>query len=256
MVFTHRLVGGLLIAFLVAAPRLAAADDSNPYGRTPLSQKEKLRWNVLMRDGKKLVEGEKWVEASAKFSEAIKLDPHPEPFLWKGFSEEKLGHLVVAKAIYAEAQTAAKNNHLTQETGQAEEALAEIAKKVPRIVLRLPDGVQATVSIDGATIAVTPEGADVNPGARSVDVSATAREPYHADVTAAEGEVYTLDVPLPRLAPEVVKPAAPELPPVQGPRGCGPCSVGNAGDARSPLMLAALAALVLAERRRNKPRRP
>ncbi|MFS8071513.1 MAG: hypothetical protein ACMG6S_34515 [Byssovorax sp.] len=253
----HRLAAALSIAFLVAVPRFAAAagDDGHPAARTPLSQKEKLRWNLLMRDGKKLVDGEKWVEASAKFSEAIKLNPHPEPYLWKGFAEEKLGHLVVAKALYSEARNEAKLNNLAQETAQAEEALAEIAKKIPRIVLRLPPGVEAAVSIDGASIVVSPEGADVNPGARSVDVSATARQPFHADVTAEEGQVYPLDVALPLLMPAVVAAPPPVLPPVEGPRGCGPCSVGTAGDAPLPISLAALAALLFSERRRSRRRR-
>lgn len=253
MVFMHRLAAALLLAFLLAVPRLAAADESDPYGRTPLTQKEKLRWNVLMRDGKKLVEGERWSEASAKFTEAIKLESHPEAFLWKGFTEEKLGHLVVAKAIYAEAQSEAKRSKLPQTVAQAEEALAEIGKKIPRIVLRLPAGVQATVSIDGATIVVPAEGAEVNPGSRSVDVSAPGRQAFHVDVMTAEGQVYPLDVPLP-LFPAPVADAP--IPPVKGPRGCGPCSVGNAGGAEPlPLSLAALAALVLRERRRSRRRR-
>lgn len=248
MVFKHRLAVAFLLASFVAAPRSAAADEDHPSGRTPLSQKEKLRWNVMMRDGKKLVEGEKWAEASVKFSEAIKLDPQPEPFLWKGFAEEKLGHLVVAKAIYAEALKVAKEGKLTQETGQAEEALAEITKKIPRIVVRIPAGVQATVILDSATITMPSEGADVDPGARAVDVTAPGREPYHADVTAAEGEVYNLDVPLPPSKTDVASPP----PPVEAPRGCGACAVGSTGDRPSPLVLAALAALALSERRRSR----
>jgi hypothetical protein len=258
MVFMHRLAVALLIGSLVAVPRFAAADEGPPpaAARTPLSPKEKLRWNVLMRDGKKFVEGEKWVEASAKFSEAIKLDPHPEPFLWKGFAEEKLGHLVVAKAIYGEARSEAKRTNLAQETAQAEEALAEIGKKIPRIVLRVPAGVQATVSIDSAAVVVPAEGAEVNPGARSVDVSAAGREPFHADVQAVEGQVYPLDVPLRPLTPaDGESPASSGIPPVEGPRGCGPCSVGIAGDASLPLSLAALAALLLSERRQSRRRR-
>jgi hypothetical protein len=245
----HRLTVALLLASFVAAPRLAAADDSNPYGRTPLTQKEKLRWNLTMRDGKKLVEGERWVEASAKFTEAIRLDPDPEAFLWKGFSEEKLGHLVVAKAIYLEAQKEAKTDNLPQALAQAEEALSEIGKKIPRIVLRIPTGVQATVIIDGATIVPPAEGADVDPGARSVDVTATGRRPFHTEVKAEEGQVYPFNVPLALL----VDPSL--LPPVEGSRGCGPCSIESSDEALLPGALAALAALLVTERRRSRRRR-
>lgn len=247
MVFMHRLAAVVSIALLVAVPRVAAADDP-PQGHAPLSQKEKLRWSVFMRDGKKLVEEEKWVSASMKFSEAIKLDPQPEAFLWKGFTQEKLGHLVVAKAIYAEARNQAKLEKLPQAVEQAEEALAEIRKKIPRVMVRLPAGVNATVSIDGATIVVPADGADLNPGLRSVDVSAPGRELFHAAMDAQEGKVYTLDAPLRPLTTEGEAPT----PPVEGQRGCGPCSVGTAGEAPLPISLAALAALLLSERRRSR----
>jgi hypothetical protein len=254
MGFTRCLSAALLLASLIAAPRLAAADDSNPYGRMPLTQKEKLRWNLTMRDGKKLVEGEHWVEASAKFTEAIKLDADPEAFLWKGFSEEKLGHLVVAKAIYAEAQKEAETDKLPQAVAQAEEALSEIGKKIPRIVLRIPAGVAATVIIDGATVVPPAEGADVDPGARSVDVTAAGRRPFHADVKAEEGQVYPFDVPLPLLTPAADPSGSSTLPTVEGPRGCGPCSVGSSDEALLPGSLATLAALLFSERRRSRRR--
>lgn len=66
MFFQRRLAAALAMACLVAVPRLTAADESHPYGRTPLTQREKVRWSVLMRDGKKLVDGERWLEASEK----------------------------------------------------------------------------------------------------------------------------------------------------------------------------------------------
>ena len=254
MVFLHRLAAAVSIAVLVAMPRFAAADESHPYGRTALSQKEKLRWNVLMRDGKKFVDDEKWAEASAKFTEAIKLDPHPEPYLWKGFAEEKLGHLVVAKAIYTEALNEAKLDKLPESVAQAEQALTEIGPKIPRIVLHLPSDVAATVSIDGAIVEMPLAGVEVNPGSRSVDVSAPDREPFHADVKAEEGHVYKLAVPLLPLKPAAEAPGSP-VPPVEGPRGCGACAVGNPRGAPLPIALAALAALVLSERRRTRRQR-
>jgi hypothetical protein len=70
---------------------MPAEDDDHPHGRTALTQKKKQLWNVMMRDGKKLVEDEKWGLASAKFSEAIKLDSHPEAFLRLHEPEVALG---------------------------------------------------------------------------------------------------------------------------------------------------------------------
>jgi len=254
MVFIHRLAAVVSIAVLVAAPCFAAADESHPPGRTALSQKEKLRWNLLMRDGKKFVDGEKWNEASAKFTEAIRLDPHPEPFLWKGFAEEKLGHLVVAKAIYTEALNQAKLDKLPESVGQAEQALTELGPKIPRIILHLPRDTPATVSIDGAILEMPLEGVEVNPGSRSVDVSSPGLQPFHADVKAEEGHVYKLAVPLLSLTPAAQEPTPP-VPPVERPRGCGACTVSNPSGAPLPIALAALAALVLSERRRSRRQR-
>lgn len=250
MFFTHRLLATLSIACLVTIPRLGAADETDPHARTPLTQKQKVRWNLMMRDGKKLVDGERWLDASAKFQEAIKLHPHPEPYLWKGFAEEKLGHLTIAKAMYSEARNEAKTDNLTQFMEQSGEALAELGKKIPVILVRLPAGVSATVSIDGASIVAPAEGAEVNPGSRSLDVSAPGRQPFHADVTAEEGQVYRFDAPLAQVAPAAAE--APSVPPVEGLRGCGACSVGSAGGALSPSALTALAALLLGQRRKRR----
>ena len=244
----RRLAAAIVIAVLVAVPRFAAADDSHPYGRTPLSQKEKLRWNVIMREGKTFAEDEHWAEASSKFSEAIKLDPHPDAYLWKGYTEEKLGHLLIARALYSEAGNEAKTDELPQLVQKSEKALALLGKKIPLIVVHVPSDVRARVSIDGAPIAVPPEGIRVNPGSRSLDVSAPGRESFHTQVKAVEGQVYSFDAPLKLLPPET------PAPPVEGLRGCGACSVGDIGGAPVPGSLATLAAILLGARRRSKRR--
>jgi len=251
MLVMPRLAAALMVVLLFAVPRFAAADDAHPYGRTPLTQKEKLRWNVVMGDGRLLANGEHWGEASAKFTEAIKLDPSPEAFLWKGYAEEQLGHLLIAKAIYAEAGTEAKTDNLPQFVKKSEAALALLAKKIPLIVLQLPTDVRSTVSIDGASIAVPPEGIEVNPGSRSLDVSAPGRESFHTRVKAEEGNVYRFDVVL-KLLP--LEPPAQPAPPLQGPRGCGACSVGSDAAALGPIALATIAALLLGVRRRARSR--
>lgn len=249
MSFMRRLAAVSLIALVVAAPRRVAADESDPYGgHAPLSPKEKLRWNVIMRDGKALVDDEHWALATAKFSEAVKLDPRPEAYIWKGFTEEKLGHLTIAKAMYSQAWSEAKANDLPQLVKKSEEALILLGKKMPLIVVQLPVGVRARVSIDGASIAMTPEGIGVNPGSRSLDVSAPGRESFHIQVKAEEGQVYRFEAPLALLPPE------PPAPPVEGMRGCGACSVGSAGGELLPSFLATLAVLFIAKRRRSRRR--
>lgn len=244
----RRLVATLALAVLVAVPRFAAADDSHPYGRTPLSQKEKLRWNGIMRDAKKLAEDEHWTEASTKFSEAIKLDPHPDAYLWKGYTEERLGHLLIARALYAEAGNEAKTDELPQLVQKSEKALAQLGKKIPLIVVHLPADVRARIAIDGAPMPVAPEGVGVNPGSRSLDVSAPGRESFHIQVKAEEGKVYRFEPQLRLLPPET-----PGLP-VEGLRGCGACSVGDTDGALLPGSLATLAAILFGARRRSKRR--
>lgn len=249
MSFVRRLAAVSLIALAVAVPRQAVADESDPYGgHAPISPKEKLRWNVIMRDGKALAAGEQWAPASAKFSEAIKLDGRPEAYIWKGYTEERLGHLMIAKSMYTEALLEAKAEDLPQLVKKAEDALIHLGKQIPLILIQMPPGVRATVSIDGASIPLLPEGIGVNPGARSLDVSAPGRESFHVQVKAEEGQVYRFVAPLAPLPPE------PPAPPVEGARGCGACSVGNAGGEFLPGSLASLAVLFLAKRRRSRRR--
>lgn len=248
MSFVRRLAAVSLIALVVAAPGHAAADESNSPGHPPLSPKEKLRWNVIMRDGKALVDEERWADAAAKFSEAIKLDPLPEAYLWKGYTEEKLGHLLKAKAMYSEAWNEAKANDLPQFARKSENALAQLGKRIPLIVLQLPAGIRARVSINAAIVAAPPEGIGVDPGSRSLDVSADGRESFHVQVKAEEGQIYRFAPPLELL------PADAPAPPVQGARGCGACSVGDTSGALSPSMLTAFAALLLGKRRRSRRR--
>lgn len=250
MSFARRLAAVSLIALALAVPRQALADESDPYGgHAPISPKEKLRWNVIMRDGKALAEGEQWALASAKFSEAVKLDGRPEAFIWKGYTEARLGHLMIAKSMYTEALLEAKAEDLPQLVKKAEDALTHLGTQIPLIVVQLPAGVRATISIDGASIPMPPEGIGVNPGARSLDVSAPGRVSYHVQVKAEEGQVYRFVAPLAPLPP---LPPEPPTPPVEGPRGCGACSVGSAGGALLPGSLATLAALVMASRRRRR----
>ncbi len=248
MSLVHRLAVALVIGLLVVSPRLAAADDSHPYGPEPLTQKEKLRWNVLLQDGKNLANEERWGEASAKFTEVIKLEPHPDAFLWKGYAEEKLGHLLIAKAMYAEAWNLSRSDEFRSYAKKSEGALAQLTKKIPLIVLHVLDDVHARVSVDGALIASQPEGIGVNPGMRTVSVFAPGREPFRVQVKAEEGQVYRFEVPLPLSPPD------PPTPPVEGPRGCGACSVGSPSKPLLPGMVAALAVGLLGVRRRQRRR--
>jgi uncharacterized protein HemY len=114
------LITVLSLSLGVASGVAAADDPGKPAAQTQLTPKEKLRKNVLVRDGEKLVQAEQWREASAKFQEALAIQPDPESFLWAGFTEDKLGNLMNARALYTRALTAAADAKLADWVERAE----------------------------------------------------------------------------------------------------------------------------------------
>lgn len=191
----------LFLSLGVSRGVAAAGVPDKPAMQTPLTPREKLRRNALVRDGEKLVQAGQWREASAKFQEALAMQPDPESFLWAGFAEDKLGHLMQAKALYLRAHTAAADGKLSDWVERSEQALSELQKRMPRILVSLPAGVTGRLSIDEAEVDLHAEGVEVNPGKHSISVSAPGRLTYQTELAVEEAQSYTLQPPSPKFAP-------------------------------------------------------
>jgi hypothetical protein len=184
---------------------------------TPLTPKEKLRRNGLVREGEKLVQAGKWREASATFQEALAMLPDPEALLWAGLTEDKLGNLLSAKALYTRARTDAAAARLPDWVGRADQALAELHKRIPRILVSLPAGVTGTLVIDEVEVVLRADGVEVNPGKHALSVGVPGRFTYQTELLVEEAQSYTVQPPAREAAPpppppvEVVDAPKPEV---------------------------------------------
>lgn len=187
----------MTLALVFSSATAAADDPENPYGALPLTAREKLQKSVLVRDGKKAAEAGQWNDASIKFGEALAMQSDPESLLYKGWAEDKLGHLLSAKASYARAHTEAVEAKLPEWVERSQQVLDDLHTRIPRIVIQMPAGVVGAVYLDSVAVPASPEGFEVDPGKRQIVVRVPGRFSYQTEVNAREGEVFTVKPELP-----------------------------------------------------------
>jgi hypothetical protein len=197
-----------------AQAKPAPSDSDDPYPDTAPPKPEP-EWKVnqrreaLSREAQKLAGEGRWREALEKFRKVIEIRSHPRMLLWSGYAEEQLGKLVNAKAIYTLARKDAQEAKLKDELAGADQALAALQPKIPRLHVRLPPNVEVAVMIDSARIDVRAEPVEVDPGAHVVLVTARDRVPFRKEVTAAAGSTVVVDVVLTPVPPPPPPPAPP-----------------------------------------------
>lgn len=229
-----------------AAPPPAAPDD--PYAdslpQRALTRQEKARREALFREGQKLIKQQKWQEASEKLHGALKIQSDPEVLIWRGYAEQQLGKLMRARGLYKLARAEARKEKKAELEARAAQALEALDKVLPRILLKLPHGVEPMVYLDETVVRLMSDGIPVDPGEHDLQVTAQGRKEYRAKVIIRESEAQTIDVALPLLAPPV-----PVVPPTPTPVGCG-CRVAPEGAGGAGLA-AAIGLLALILRKKN-----
>lgn len=190
----------------------------DPHGQMvpvkPLTPKDKAKRAALFREGKELIRDEKWKEASEKLHAALGIRTDAEILLWKGYAEERLEKLLTAREIYLLARAEAAQQKQPALEEKARQALDQLAKSLPVIKLKVPEGVSPMVYLDERVVKFFGDGIPVNPGTHTLHVAAESRQVYRAEVLIRAGEVQTIDVLLPLLTP-------PEPPRTPMPTGCG-----------------------------------
>jgi hypothetical protein len=176
--------------------------------RRPVSEKER---HALVENGKRLTRDGQYPEALEVFREAIAVRPDPRVLLWMGYAQEQTGALLDARASYLEAKSVAHAGKLAAEERSSDQALTDIAAKIPRITIKLSSGVEAKVWIDDNEIQPSGEGAEVDPGAHRVVARAPGRRPYSLAVVAKAGEVSVVEPILTRIPPPPPEPPPPLL---------------------------------------------
>lgn len=228
-------------------PSAGSADDPYEDGpaQRPLTREEKARRKALVDEGMKLIEKEKWKEASEKLHAAANLQVDAELLVWRGYAENNLGKLVHARRLYDLARTQAKREKRGDVETRAKQSIEALDKVLPRMMLKLPGEVPVTVYVDDAKVRYLSEGIAVDPGSHTLQVTAEGRQEYRSRVLIREGEAQTIEVLLPRIT--AIEPEVPKVPPSSG---CSCTSPG--GDASRATGLLPLGLLGLVFRRRSR----
>jgi hypothetical protein len=186
---------------LVLVASTAAADPA-------VRDDDKLEADRLFAEGRALLDQGKRKEACEKFDLSIRKDPRAVgTILNLGLCAEEAGQVATAVRYYAEARARAKDQELTEHQQAAENKLALLAPRVPHLAIVLPPGApaDARVIVDQLVLA-SDQLADVtlDPGERTVVVTAHDRLPYETKITVVEGAHQTLAIPALRGAHTVV----------------------------------------------------
>jgi hypothetical protein len=177
---------------LVLVATTAAADPA-------VRDDDKLEADRLFAEGRALLAQGKRKEACDKFDLSIRKDPRAVgTILNLGLCAEEAGQVATAVRYYTEARARAKDQELHEHQQAAENKLALLAPRVPHLAIVLPPGAppDARVIVDQLVLA-SDQLADVtlDPGERSIVVTAHDKLPYETRVTIQEGEHKTLAIP-------------------------------------------------------------
>jgi hypothetical protein len=194
------------------------------------SAADKAAAEALFDEGKRLREAKRYSEACPKFADSQRLDPAVGTLLNLALCYKDAGQTASAWSTYREAAAQAAAAHQADREQLARDEAAALETKLTKLVIEVaPDvgkvpGVE--VKRDGA---VVPPGlwgvaAPVDPGVRSIDVSAPGKKPLHMDAR-AEGAGATAKVVISALEDDpnaavpaaAVAPAAAAAPPANPP---------------------------------------
>ena len=190
---------GLLAALLLASSAGQAWADPPPaasLGPSTVAESLFREALVLMQQGA-------FDRACSKLEESERLDPGGGTLLNLARCYEGQGRIATAWSTYREALGFAHRDHREERATFAEERLASLEPRLPRLMLRLPDGDRGTtVFVDDvpmhAAALETPQ--PVDPGVHTIRASAAGRRDFSAVVKLAEREAREISVP--PLAPD------------------------------------------------------
>ncbi len=190
---------------LVGAVAIAAADSA------------KERADKLFEDGRKYLTAKEYALACTAFEQSHASDPAIGTQLNIALCYEEWGKTAAAYRAYIEAERLARIKFDDRAKG-ARKKLDELAPKVPRVRLELPDNADPSVVIlfDKKELGIEKLADDllVDPGAHEVEARISGRPPKGTAIEIKNGErkVITIDVPIAEVK---------VLPPIAGPRRKG-----------------------------------
>jgi len=175
---------------LVALCSIASAD---------VREDDKLEADKLFQEGRRLLEDGKRTEACAKFDLSFRRDPRAVgTILNLGLCAEEAGQVATAVRYYGEARARAHDQSLTEHEAAADGKLALLAPRVPHLEIVLPPGAPQDTRVIVDQLVLAPDqlaNLPVDPGERTIEVSAHDRLPYETKITVTEGAHARVNVP-------------------------------------------------------------
>jgi hypothetical protein len=178
------------------------------------SASDKASADALFDEAKRLMEAKRFAEACPKLADSQRLDPAVGTLLNLALCYRQNGQTASAWATYREAAAQARTQGQADREELARSEAAALEKELTRLVIEVSPEARAVSGLeikrDGA---VVPPGlwgipAPVDPGVRSIDVSAPGKKPLHLEA-ATQGVGGTAKVVIPLLddAPVAAGPA-------------------------------------------------
>ncbi len=143
-----------------------------------------------MRQGYSLKQAGNCQDALPHFARSFQIEPTARAALNLSDCEQRLGDLVASQGHAAQGADLARQQKNGELAGVADEQLAAIEKRLPRLTVKLVDGApDCTLTRDGAALPAATVGIPiaVNPGAHVIAVNCPGRAGRSVDVLIAEG---------------------------------------------------------------------
>ena len=208
------LLSALLVGSTLAVAVPAQAQTAN----------DKASADALFDEARRLMEAKRFAEACPKLADSQRLDPAVGTLLNLALCYKQNGQTASAWSTYREAAAQARTAQQADREELARTEAAAMEKDLTRLVIEVSPEARAVsgleVKRDGA---VVPPGlwgiaAPVDPGVRSIDVTAPGKKPLHLEAkTEGAGATAKVVIPLLDNAPVVAAPAPAPLGPVNPP---------------------------------------
>jgi len=161
----------------------------------PVSPADAKQAAAEARQGRALIKAHKYAEACPKLEASQKLAPSLVTETELAECDVKIGKIASALAAYRDVIAREPNSRKRK---SAVDLVAQLDQRVPRIIVNVE--ADAEVTLDGAPLAATAQGAPVDFGKHEIVATKPGRVEFHKNVTITdEGQVVTINAKLPEV---------------------------------------------------------
>lgn len=165
----------------------------------------------LFEEARRLVKNGDLAAACPKFAESQRLAPAPGTLLNLARCHEQQGKLATARQEFLQVRAEARNSKRRDREAAADERLAVIEKRAPRLAIAVPEKSRIAglrLRLDGVELAEASWGISTpfDPGDHVLEASAPGRTTFSTTFILKEAEPFTVEIPV--LAPETPPPAS------------------------------------------------